>query len=256
MKLATTLVAVCCALAGPSPLLARQPLPGSAASEDTLPAPQSWDDAAGPHAPASDDYWSSPPVPPLPYGFTWDSYAGADVEHDIYGYRRLHPPPRKTASCYGFLAAFADSIHVLFSYPTPYRPEPVYCTSSGGGRCVPAKFSYGTRTHIRSGCSCQADPAPVYFDPAAAAPQPQPELADEPAPPPIDVPSRPRTPQVLIDDSGLPALPLQAPQSAGTRPAPPPVLTEDPPGQLPRNIVPAPPSPLPRNKIPARGGRR
>ena len=63
------------------------------------------------------EFREAPPCPPLPYGFTWDGYYGAEVEHDVYGYRRLNPPPRKTVSCYGLFVGLADSVHVMFSYP-------------------------------------------------------------------------------------------------------------------------------------------
>jgi hypothetical protein len=282
MKLAPHFIAAGCLLVGASALFGRQPMPLSGPVQEILPAPDYVEGEPLLDSTNDENFWAPPPMPPLPYGFTWDGYAGAAIEHDIYGYQRLHPPPRKTVSCYGLFVGLADSVHVMFSYPTPHRPPPMYCPK-GGGRCVPGKFSYGTRSH-GGGCTCQSQPATIVYEPALSAPQPVP--VPEPAPtyqpqiiPPRNVvqprpvaparpiapahpvaPARPLTPvvplvpPVLIDDSGLPAAPLVSEERgpAVIAPtAPPPVLTEDPP-ELPQNVVPAPGSTLPRNKIPAR----
>lgn len=286
MNVKATLVAAGWLLVGTSALLGRQPLPitGPIAgpAREHLPPPG---DVLGEPLldPTNDEnFWSPPPMPPLPYGFTWDGYYGAEVEHDIYGYRRLNPPPRKTISCYGLFTGLADSVHVIFSYPTPNRPPPMYCPKGHG---VPGKLSYGVRRHCSGGCTtCQSQPAPVVNEPALSAPQPVPLAEPTPAYPPQwtqprimpvqprvapvqprvapaqpqvgpvlprPAPAQPLVPPVLVDE-GLPAAPLatEDPAPAIISPMPPPpVLTEDP---LPHNVVPAPATPLPRNKIPAR----
>src|SRR5262245_56383332 len=139
MKLATTLAAAVCVLAGASSLYGRQPAPVPGPMQELLPTPQEPAGELGWDLSADDYHWGPPPLPSLPYGFTWENYLGAEVEHDIYGDRRLNPPPRKTVSCDGFLAALGDSVVVLFSYPTPNRPPPVYCCNQTR-RCAPAKF--------------------------------------------------------------------------------------------------------------------
>jgi hypothetical protein len=267
MKLSTTLVAASCLFAAASSSLARQPAPAPELRQDLLPAPQY--DGEMLYDPTNEDtFWLPPPKPPLPYGFTWDNYMGAEIEHDLYGYQRLNPPPRRTASCYGWVAGIADSVHVMFSYPTDNRPPPMHCVKQHG-RCVPAKMSFGHRCHSGGGsCPCQAHSAPVMLAPVTVAPYvpnfPTPEPSYEPEPHPIVQPRavpvspqvRPLVPPVLIDDA-QPAPPLLEP--GDPRPPaiapgpPPPVLTEEP--ALPRNTVP-PVNALPRNRIPARAGGR
>jgi hypothetical protein len=254
MKISTILVAACCTLVAASSLLGRQPAPDAGAQP--LPAPLYPGEAP---AENDDDFWAHPPLPPLPYAFTWDEYAGAAVEHDAYGYQRLHPPPKKTISCDGWLAGVTDSVVVMFSYPTPHRPPPMYCPK---GRCVPGKFSYGACSR---GCSCQAHvcAAPVVYEPAMTAPHPLPEPMLEPAhvsPPrpvlqPRLAPANPMIPPVLVE-GGLPAQPLLPEEStpAVIAPMPPPVLTEEPSTGLPPNEIPM--SELPRNRIPARTSGR
>ena len=179
MKLAPQLVAAGWLLLGASALFGRQPMPLSGPMQEILPAPEYVEGEPLLDPTNDENFWGPPPMPPLPYGFTWDGYAGAAIEHDIYGYQRLHPPPRKTVSCYGLFVGLADSVHVMFSYPTPHRPPPMYCPK-GGGRCVPGKFSYGTRTSCSGGCACQSQPAAIVYEPAHSAPQPVP--MPEPAP--------------------------------------------------------------------------
>src|SRR6187551_370354 len=102
MKLWTIIVAALGVLPVPALLLARQPAPLPRASQGLLPGPQSIGDDSGLEVAPNDNFWLPPPVPPLPYGFTWDGYQGDAIEHDIYGHQRLHPPPKRTASCHGW----------------------------------------------------------------------------------------------------------------------------------------------------------
>ena len=259
MKVATHFVVAGCLLAGTSALFGRQPA-AFGPQLDQLPAPLYVEGEEHLDPTNDENFWSPPPMPPLPCGFMWDGYYGAAVEHDLYGHQRLHPPPRKTVSCHGLLVGLTDSVQVMFSYPTPHRPPPMYCPKNGCGRCVPGKFSYGTRSHGHCGCccACQSQQAAIVYEPALLAPQPVPMPEPETAPtfqpqlvqPRIAparplVPVRPLVPPVLIDDTGLPALPLTSedPRPAATAPMPPPPgLTQD-------------PRELPRNKIPARDGR-
>jgi len=264
MKVASHFVVAGCLLAGTSALFGRQPA-ALGPQLDQLPAPLYVEGEEHLDPTNDENFWSPPPMPPLPYGFTWDGYYGAAVEHDLYGHQRLHPPPRKTVSCHGLFVGLADSVNVMFSYPTPHRPPPLYCPKNAGGRCVPGKFSYGTRSQCGGGCcTCQLQPAAVVYEPALLAPQPVP--TPEPAPLPTFQPTQPRPTQPRIAPARpltparplippVPALPLvsEEPRPAAIAPMlPPPVLTEDP-RELPQNTVPSPIDSLPRNKIPARG---
>jgi hypothetical protein len=249
MKLATTLIAAGCVLAAASTLLGRQPLAPPGPAQDELPAPEYFGDEQA--LAADEKFWLPPPVPQLPYGFTWDHYQGAAYEQDIYGYRRLNPPPRKSVSCHGWFAACADSVAVMFSYPTENRPPKYYCPKQ---HPVPGKISFGHRAGCAAcgncssctsctSCACQAQSAPIvqmqlqspppqatYFptpEPAIESPQAAPQPRRTLARPPV----RPIVPPVLTDGGGLPALPgldgdLQSPANSSSVPAP--VLTEEP----------------------------
>ena len=124
-------------------------------------------------------------VPPrLPYGFRWDDYQGADIEHDVYGDRQR---AFKARSCphVPLGPAVARRFSGLFATPGPranvLRPAPT--TEQGSDQ--PADC--GCETH-------QASPlAPVPFP---VPPDTDPAIPDEPAPAePSVVPPRNIVPQ-------------------------------------------------------------
>jgi hypothetical protein len=251
MKLFTNTIALACLLVAGSPVLGQQPLDGPRAAPEILPAPQYLGDP-GPGGYSTDDVWAAPPVPELPYGFTWEAYQGAEVEHDIYGYQRTNRPPKKTVACHGWFAALGDSVVTFFSYPSASSSQYGHAASCAGPAChhksahwhhaprcakscVPGKISYGTRSRSM-GCQCQVQPAPAPA-PAqtwSAPPQPMPEAYQAPTPAPV-----------VIDDGGLPEGPAAEPQSPSpiiVAPAPRVFLpTESPQTHLPGNLIPRTP---------------
>jgi hypothetical protein len=192
-------------------------------------------------------HWGTVPPPrPLPYGYTWNEYRGAEIEHPLYAPRhhghvarsaapsclvsqlccwfdKLFAPKCATESpapCQGYVATDLPPLPTLAPAPRP-APSPA----------MEDTFVEPAPIRIPS--------IPIVEKPAPQEPQPQPQTGPtDPAPlmPPVDlIPTRP-----LVSDA--------PPAPAPTQPAPAQIA----PAQI-APVEPAPMDPLPaipKNNVP------
>jgi hypothetical protein len=208
--------------------------PGSVRGDWTSPPiAESWPSMAGHHP------FGPPPLSAsLPYGFLWDDYRGAAVEHDIYGIHwspphRYDSHPRPALRIFSTLFGWFDGL--LCSLSPPRRP-------AGCSHCNSEPSFHGPTFVPES--NYERQPRPALLKPA-------PDFSlDEPpfAQPPAD--SRPRA----VIDVPQP-VPVPQPDDAESAPivelVPDFVLPpETPKAAPPRNRIPSPSGPPPRNIVP------
>lgn len=132
VSLTISLIACCCALQ--TAVAQSPPGPDSAANAwlARLATDDSWPSLAGqPYGP--------PSMQSLPYGFLWDGYRGAAVEHDIFGMNRAPGPlphsfPRPGQRIFSSLYDWLDGL--LCHRSPPWRPA--CCTHCNSASCLPS----------------------------------------------------------------------------------------------------------------------
>ena len=224
---------------------------------------------------APKEWGTLPPPKPLPYGYWWDEYRGADIEHPLYAPRHAHHVGRAYASS-NVLTELGCWFHKLFhcngaassaceacqQSAVPPPPLPAYLPP-GLTSPPPEPFSLQPIPHI-------LQPPAELQRPADSAPtQPQTPPEAFASPPHLLLPDPPRTttpePAKIVDVP--PAIPVPAAPSDSVDsserqlPASPAPLVELAPEYslpaesaptAPKNVIPAPPQTVPRNVIPPR----
>jgi hypothetical protein len=213
------IVSCCCALPGASADEFYGP-EAAANGWPVRPQTESWPAASG-HP------FGHAPAPPIPYGFLWEEYRGAAIEHNIHGLNgHLHCSPRRPAK-HAILSIFEMFDGLLCSLTPPRRSEVCANCDSGSSMSEPV---VAPQTHY-----------PMPPRPATLRPAPEFSLDEIPAEEPKAVGVPGNAPDAFV--------PVPAPQP--DEPARAPVVELAPDFALPPE--PAKPAP-PRNRIPSPGG--
>ena len=136
---------------------------------------------------------ASVPTPPrLPYGYRWDDYQGAEIEHDVYGDRQRVV---RLAPLVPLGLAAARKFGGLFAIP---------CPRAGMPRSAPCLECQGADQPTDCGCEkpeIPLVPAPVPVPPTIVPPLPEEPTPAEPTVPPRNVVPRRIQPKTIPPDT-------------------------------------------------------
>jgi hypothetical protein len=232
----------------------------------------------GPGAFVAPPVWGTvPPPKPLPYGYCWNDYRGADIEHPLYAPRHAHAAA-PAGAVPNFAANFCCWFDKLFrghagpkptgcsvcqtgEVPLPPIPSPIPELPAPPLTSVapepeppqpPATFSLPQPLPITPPSLSSTPPVEIFPTPTAEAPTPEADSQSSaggtsPAPTTItETPPMPIEPEPASEFQTLPG----RPPVVGLAPDFPIPLEPSGPQTAPLNVIPKVPQSVPRNAIP------
>lgn len=167
--------------------------------------------SAPPWAGSSPFCWGTVPVPrPLPYGYVWNDYRGADIEHPLYAPKHHGHVARSSCGCSPFSCWF-DKL---------FTRQCSGCAESCEGHVatelppLPTLAPFPPPVPSIDSSPIQLTPLPLPAPPVVAVPVPQPEPDNRLRPAPID--PAPVMPPVDL----IPTRPLVTADPPATEPKP------------------------------------